>query len=813
MLVRNDAMSISKYLIVALLLFAAKGAFSQCAIAHSNTSYEHISNFTLNTITNTSGASSYTDYSSLNTNLLIGSNYNFSITNPVGYNADSCAVFIDWNQDGDFSDASETVYRVKTAQVPYGPQSCTYNSNFTVPAGALVGPTRLRVRVIWASGETVSDCGTRTYGEAEDYTVNIVEGYNPGSVSSGLQLWLKANQRITPSGSEVSYWWDQSAQGHSANSPAGNRPEYMPSSLQFNFNESLRFVQSTNPTVEHMVIPHHANLNFDQMSVFVVAFSTSTTGKWAPYIIKTDSYNWDQGYGIGNQGTVPQFLFWKGLWNDSGGGIDDEFPNPTLPMWGHPHLMSGFVNAGFYNASLNNGTYTTLPRQATINNSSQQLIIGSYPQSGFSYPTLDDGSGDLDGEIAEIILYDNMLGSSDINRVSSYLAIKYGLTLGINGTSQDYVSSSSAVVWNQSNNSGYNYDIAGIGLDDESELDQPKSHSTNQAAGIGTYNDIVTIANSSNFATPASLMVDESFLVWGHDGDPTHNTLAIVNYPTDNGEIIETIFQREWKSQETGTVGLVTLEFKMADVIGSGGLSGQNDLANLRLLVDEDGDFSDGGATSISPSSFDNVTDIAYFQHDFTPPSGPETTQLKGYYFTLGSIDYILTPLTTNVVNFDYSCQEDQIQIFWTSSAEHNTDRYEILDVSSEEVLLVGIVEAAGESDELLDYYFSLPNDYRADYIVLRSVDNNDEYQQYGPYSISCEKDQVYLYPNPANEMVVVHAPEYVNPTIKLFDTAGKLVLLSQSTLISVKELSAGLYNVEISDLTHKVTRIKLLVK
>jgi len=59
------------------------------------------------------------------------------------------------------------------------------------------------------------------------------------------------------------------------------------------------------------------------------------------------------------------------------------------------------------------------------------------------------------------------LNVTEFNRI---LAVKYGITLGVNGTSQDYVNSDGTVIWDQSVNAGYNYDIAGIGRDDVSDL-------------------------------------------------------------------------------------------------------------------------------------------------------------------------------------------------------------------------------------------------------------------------------------------------------------------------------------------------------
>lgn len=80
-------------------------------------------------------------------------------------------IFADWNQDGDFFDASETVYASGTAITP--PQ--TVSGSFTIPAFATPGTTRLRVVLMetWDSS-MVQPEGWYSYGETEDYCLNVI---------------------------------------------------------------------------------------------------------------------------------------------------------------------------------------------------------------------------------------------------------------------------------------------------------------------------------------------------------------------------------------------------------------------------------------------------------------------------------------------------------------------------------------------------------------------------------------------------------------------------------------------------------------
>ncbi|MCH3881374.1 immunoglobulin-like domain-containing protein [Tenacibaculum aquimarinum] len=133
---------------------------------------EYISNVQIGSINNTSGAASsgYADYSSVSTNLTKGASATITITptwTGTLYN-EGYGVFIDYNKDGDFSDSGETVW-TKTAS-----QTTPVSGSFTVPTSAITGATRMRV--VMQYNAVPSSCGSYSYGETEDYTVNLVGG-------------------------------------------------------------------------------------------------------------------------------------------------------------------------------------------------------------------------------------------------------------------------------------------------------------------------------------------------------------------------------------------------------------------------------------------------------------------------------------------------------------------------------------------------------------------------------------------------------------------------------------------------------------
>ncbi|MGD8454665.1 MAG: GEVED domain-containing protein [Phycisphaerae bacterium] len=149
------------------------GGGGYCDADAATTQYEYISNVTVGTINNNSGAGTYSDYTGLSTQLQRTGSYAFSLSIGTPYDSDIGGLWIDWNQDEDFSDAGETI---TTAWSGTGPYTTTIN----VPSGAVLGATRLRCRIQDGDYDaTLSSCGSTDYGEVEDYTVVITEAPPP----------------------------------------------------------------------------------------------------------------------------------------------------------------------------------------------------------------------------------------------------------------------------------------------------------------------------------------------------------------------------------------------------------------------------------------------------------------------------------------------------------------------------------------------------------------------------------------------------------------------------------------------------------
>ena len=139
-----------------------------CTSKGSSTSYEYINKVVLGTISNTSGNNNgYRDFTSFSTNIAGGGSN--VITLSPGFSGSSYReywnVWIDYNHNGSFADAGE--------KVATGNSTGSLSLSFIVPAGALNGVARMRIQMQYNSAPT-SSCSSFTYGEVEDYTVNVV---------------------------------------------------------------------------------------------------------------------------------------------------------------------------------------------------------------------------------------------------------------------------------------------------------------------------------------------------------------------------------------------------------------------------------------------------------------------------------------------------------------------------------------------------------------------------------------------------------------------------------------------------------------
>jgi hypothetical protein len=172
-----------------------------CASNATSAADEEIWNVTIGTLNNTSncttlapGANSAVSLYSNYSGFVAAPNLPAGVNIPFSVNAASCggnftsrvAIFIDYNQNGTFDLPGEQAYITPTSFVSSNAGTAIQTGSINIPCTATPGVTRMRVILVETIG-AITPCGTYTWGETEDYDINIVNSAPVYNASNTLQ--------------------------------------------------------------------------------------------------------------------------------------------------------------------------------------------------------------------------------------------------------------------------------------------------------------------------------------------------------------------------------------------------------------------------------------------------------------------------------------------------------------------------------------------------------------------------------------------------------------------------------------------------
>nr|WP_315213605.1 LamG-like jellyroll fold domain-containing protein [uncultured Flavobacterium sp.] len=467
-----------------------------------------------------------------------------------------------------FTGANSTDFSVSIA--PNATVASASSTTFTVtftPSG-----TGTRDAVI---NITNDDSDENPYNFSIRGTGNTTLTKGPGGVITPLQLWLRAdllNGTTSIADNTAVTTWNTQAKGTNATKPAAvGSPVYKNNATaNINFNAVVDFTNNytTAPQVYTDNDPTRQYLKgatgFYTRDIFAVVMPdvTMTSATASNDIFCGDrnpSTNETDGTGIGYGAYTNRFndevlTYAVGTTNGPGNGYGVAQIGTSIS-----YSTAGIINAS--NNATNNGTNLSFNANTLTTSVSDSGNFTTVTNSQYWIGRSEGWDGSLDGRVAEIITLDTRATDAQRSNIQSYLAIKYGITLGVNGTSMNYTNSDENPIWNRNTgiaaNDIFNFDIAGIGRDDISKLNQKQSKSINTSDDITIgLTDIYT----TNTANPNTFDTDKKFLVWGNN----HGTLAaqpavIVNISsgiTSPSTLVSDVsfisVGRTWKVVETG---------------------------------------------------------------------------------------------------------------------------------------------------------------------------------------------------------------------------------------------------------------------
>jgi len=175
----------------------------------------------------------------------------------------------------------------------------------------------------------------------------------------------------------------------------------------------------------------------------------------------------------------------------------------------------------------------TLPPNTSVWGENEQAVvsIGQKFDSNNSVNTSTFNISDpintaFSGYTPEFIIYNRMLSPLERSKVETYLAVKYGLTLG-----KSYIGSADQLIWDLDANTGHNNRITGYGRDDQSGMFQKVSATSCEEANYFSYGSDYPSNNSGNFYNlpgpyrllvmgreDASPMEDGQYVIFGDNG-------------------------------------------------------------------------------------------------------------------------------------------------------------------------------------------------------------------------------------------------------------------------------------------------------
>ncbi len=153
-------------------------------------------NVTVSELDNDSGCEGYADFTSEVATLEPGQSYDFTVT--TGYGDQNVRVWIDFNDDGNFTN-DETVVPNFVIAPGQGAGTFTDTATLTIPGSVASGNQhRMRVKSNWQAPVPDDACEETQYGETEDYSANmgVLGTENQAIATAELLVVTKPNNQF-----------------------------------------------------------------------------------------------------------------------------------------------------------------------------------------------------------------------------------------------------------------------------------------------------------------------------------------------------------------------------------------------------------------------------------------------------------------------------------------------------------------------------------------------------------------------------------------------------------------------------------------
>jgi hypothetical protein len=581
----------------------------------------------------------------------------------------------------------------------------------------------------------------------------------PGGVGSSATnvLWLKADAgtSTTVNFGAVSQWDDMSGNANHATQATSSQQPLFTTSL-INTMPALFFDNAGSPNNDLLSIADANNLdNTSGLTILTVTRPISIDGSNARGIVS-------KRVGAGDNQSYTLFYYTSNKINIDVEGNDNRFQSAATFSAGRDYIYGLIYD----------GTLTSTSRSKTFINGAVDFIATETATaiSNFASPviigSMNIGDGrPYGGYIAEVIIYRKALNFAERVISHSYLFAKYGFSsTSVPATVNDFYTGDDPV------RGDYDFELGGVGVD------------------LGGSNTSVsaTVAGGLSMSV-VSGFENGDYILYAHQAGSNDAQISDTGGMTGANNARWT---RVWYFDitNTSTTQNVNISFDLSD-------AGQNVTpvtASNYVLLQRAG--LSGNWTEVATAS-GIAGDVISFNGVSVAADG---------YYTLGSRNYITSPLPVTLLDFTGAYTEKGVELTWTTATEHNNDYFTIEhSANGVDFMPIATVKASGDSRTETTYRTFDPEPFTdRSYYRLNQTDYDGKITHLKIIAVNTyERNGVIeVIPNPSNGSFWFELPEGVSSSeLKVLNSAGQEVPFNFTSMgsrvqVDALDLPRGLY-------------------
>ncbi len=621
----------------------------------------------------------------------------------------------------------------------------------------------------------------------------------PGAAFSNVTLWAKANSLNYSDNAGVGLWTNTSVNGDNLAQPTSTAlPVFKNNGTDnINFNPVVNFA-AANGQFMQAKDGFSSTLTHTAVTAYVVAkFSTLTQDDKNIFI--------ENQTASGGQQSVRVTLRNNGKLSWTAGKDPDYVDNSNTITTPNNTIEADKPIVWSFSKDNNN---TASGNKQDIRKNGLVVATGNntFTFTGNNQPFgLSNGGQFFSGKVAEVIyLLDATVTPLIQNKIESYLAIKYGTTMGSTTTPINYTASDGTTIfWPASTT--YQNDVFGIGTDSASGLVQTKSNSVNSGSGDGTGQ----FAKGNLVLSTNTTLLDKRFLMIGNDaGSLTQVVIAPGQAPAS--AVGKSRINRNWKVANAGTTQIATVDLSF-DTTGLFNLAGGPVLNQYALMIDKDGDNTPYNTTV----TYVTATGIVGKKLIFSNVNLPNNA-----IFTIIT-NNLTSALPATWLGFTAEAVNGNGLLNWKTSDEVNVDRY-VVEHSFDGISFTAIASVTANNNSGVNNYTYTDNGLAAGthYYRIRRVDKDgkSEYTDIKTIKITISGANVVIRPNPVVGSILemaISVPQTTKTSVQIMTVEGKLMLKQDIKLttgnnlvkLNIDFVPSGIYLLQVQLNNEVVTK------